>query len=335
MYLKNTSGQFVTFCMISKTDGTPVTGVTPTCRRCIDGTFAAGCGTVTEDTGLGFYKYAMAQADTNGNNIGFRFIGTGAIDTVVNIVTTSLNPYDAVRAGLTALPNAVAEAAGGLFTRGTGAGQINQDANGRIDVNDVAFGGTAGTFSAGIPEVKVNNIAANAITATSIAADAIGAAELAADAVTEIQSGLASAAALATVAGYIDTEITDIQSRLPAALTAGGNIKADAQVVSDKTGYSLAADARITKNVALVNFCFLMVDGTDFATPKTGLGITAQISKDGGGFSACSNAAAEIASGWYKIALTQAEMNADTVLLRFTGTGAAARNVQILTQPAL
>ena len=40
---------------------------------------------------------------------------------------------DGVRAGLTALPNAAAEAAGGLYTRGTGAGQINQPANGKVD----------------------------------------------------------------------------------------------------------------------------------------------------------------------------------------------------------
>jgi hypothetical protein len=45
------------------------------------------------------------------------------------------NELDGVRLGLTALPNAAAESSGGLFTRGTGAGQINQDANGRIDVN--------------------------------------------------------------------------------------------------------------------------------------------------------------------------------------------------------
>lgn len=69
----------------------------------------------------------------------------------------------------------------------------------------------------------------------AMATDTLTAAALAADAVTEIQSGLATAAALATVAGYIDTEIADIQSRLPAALTAGGNIKADALAVSGST----------------------------------------------------------------------------------------------------
>src|SRR3972149_1004828 len=55
------------------------------------------------------------------------------------------------------------------------------------------------------------------LTAALIAADAIGASELAADAVTEIQAGLATAAALATV--QADTD--DIQTRLPAALVGG------------------------------------------------------------------------------------------------------------------
>lgn len=44
---------------------------------------------------------------------------------------------DAIRAGLTSLPNAAAEAAGGLYTRGSGAGQINQDTNGRVDTRMV------------------------------------------------------------------------------------------------------------------------------------------------------------------------------------------------------
>jgi hypothetical protein len=53
----------------------------------------------------------------------------------IEIQLSSMNVNDAVRGGMTALPNANAEASGGLFTRGTGAGQINQDANGRIDAN--------------------------------------------------------------------------------------------------------------------------------------------------------------------------------------------------------
>jgi hypothetical protein len=163
---------------------------------------------------------------------------------VIEFALEAVNAQDAVRMGLTALPNANAEAAGGLYTRGTGAGQINQPANGMADVNVVRnagtaitasagrqevnvshYGGTAGTFSGGRPEVNTthaagtawnsgaigaNTLATDTITAAKIAADAIGASELAADAVTEIQSGLATAANLATVAGYLDTEIAAI-----------------------------------------------------------------------------------------------------------------------------
>ncbi|MEE9584776.1 MAG: hypothetical protein V3W51_04765 [Candidatus Brocadiales bacterium] len=50
---------------------------------------------------------------------------------------------DAVRGGMTALPNAAAEASGGLYTRGTGAGQVNQDGNGRLDANVAAISGDA------------------------------------------------------------------------------------------------------------------------------------------------------------------------------------------------
>jgi hypothetical protein len=58
--------------------------------------------------------------------------------------------------------------------------------------------------------VIVASIAANAITATAINADAFTAAKFAADVTTEFQSGLATAANLATVAGYLDTEIAAI-----------------------------------------------------------------------------------------------------------------------------
>jgi hypothetical protein len=143
----------------------------------------------------------------------------------------------------------------------------------------VAYGATAGTFSSGRPEVNTthaagtawgsgaitagsiaadaitaakiadgaidaNTFAAGAITASAIAADAIGASELAADAVTEIQSGLATSAALATVATYIDTEIADIQARLPAALV-GGRMDSNMQAAANGviTAAVIATDA--------------------------------------------------------------------------------------------
>jgi hypothetical protein len=90
----------------------------------------------------------------------------------VEIELTVVDHQDAVRFGMTALPNANAEAAGGLLTRGTGAGQVNQDANGRIDTNLVKVNGfspvsdsgtlqaadaTHATLRAGAPATDLTN----------------------------------------------------------------------------------------------------------------------------------------------------------------------------------
>ncbi len=89
--------------------------------------------------------------------------------------------------------------------------------------------------------------------------------------------------------------------------------------------------AGVPKNVALSNFMFLMMDSADHITPKTGLTITEEISKDGGAFAACANAFAEVSDGMYKINFTQAEMNADIIVLKFAAAGADDRLITIIT----
>lgn len=167
---------------------------------------------------------------------------------------------DSVRAGLTALPNAAAEATGGLYTRGTGAGQVNQDANGRIDANVVTAAGTAWGSGA----ITAASIATDAITAAKIAADAIGASELAADAVTEIQTGLSTltAAGVRSAVGLasanLDTQLAavqadtdDIQTRLPAALVSGRiDASVGAMAANVLTATAIAADAITDAKVA-------------------------------------------------------------------------------------
>ena len=81
---------------------------------------------------------------------------------------------------------------------------------------DVASGG-----------VEVGSFQAGAITAAAIATGAIDADAIAADAVTEIQSGLATAAALTVVDDFLDTEVAAIKAKtdtLPAAPAATGDI---------------------------------------------------------------------------------------------------------------
>lgn len=78
----------------------------------------------------------------------------------------------------------------------------------------------------------------SAITAFSIATDAIGAAELAADAVTEIATAVRTTLGMAS--SNLDTQLAalqadtdNLQTRIPAALTGSGNIKADLVSVND------------------------------------------------------------------------------------------------------
>lgn len=154
-----------------------------------------------------------------------------------------------------------------LISSGTGSGQLSVT-SGVIAANVTQFGGSNGTFSGGRPEVNTTHaagtawgsgaitaasiaadaitaakiadgaidaatFASGAITASAIAADAIGASELAADAVAEIQSGLATASALSTVAGYIDTEVAAIKAKtdnLPASPAATSDIPTAATI---------------------------------------------------------------------------------------------------------
>ena len=92
----------------------------------------------------------------------------------------------------------------------------------------------------------------------------------------------------------------------------------------------------VAKNVALDDFMFLMVSARDHITPIESRTVTATISKDGGAFAAMTNSVSEVGNGWYKIDITQPEMNADVVALTFTSagpgvTGADPVNIEILT----
>ena len=80
-----------------------------------------------------------------------------------SVQVTGFDPHDGVRAGLTALPNAAAEASGGLFTRGTGAGQINQTVNGLINTNLIDIAGSAVSTGAAQLGVNVVNLGGAAV----------------------------------------------------------------------------------------------------------------------------------------------------------------------------
>lgn len=153
-----------------------------------------------------------------------------AVAAPIQVEITDVDLRDAVRAGMTALPNANAEAAGGLYTRGTGAGQVNQTTNGELDSTVVAM-------------------AANVLTATAIAADAITAAKIATDAITNDE--LAASAVDEIWAKVCETNGSrTAQQILSIALAAlAGETSAGGATFSDPTG----TNTRITATVNASN----------------------------------------------------------------------------------
>lgn len=126
----------------------------------------------------GWYELHIDNAllNTTSTRRGLTIEIHGATDmrpATIQIQLTGANLNDDVRAGLSALPNAAAAASGGLFTRGTGAGQINQDANGRIDVNvaaisaDSAAADNAEAFFDGTGYAGTNNVIPTVTTITN------------------------------------------------------------------------------------------------------------------------------------------------------------------------
>ena len=148
-------------------DWTPATGDT---KISLDGgTFANTTNNPAIIAGAGAvgWKLTLAANELTGAEINVQIVdsATKAVEDQFLIIYTYGNASakyvidfsDAVRFGLTSLPAAAAAAAGGLYTRGTGAGQINQTVNGSIDSNVVQWIGTAASTPtvAGVPNVNV------------------------------------------------------------------------------------------------------------------------------------------------------------------------------------
>ena len=105
-------------------------------------------------------------------------------------------------------------------------------------------------------------------------------------------------------------------------------VQTDATAIKAKTD---ALPSGIAKNVALSGFNTFMVLSSDHVSAAIGKTVTGTISKDGGTFNALTNSVTEIGSGMYKVDLTQSEMDADVVTLKFVAADCDARIITIYT----
>lgn len=112
---KNVANQHFYVKLTDAVDGSAVTSGSPSVTVDKDGAGSPGAiaGSIAHVSG-GMWLVSPTQADTDADFLGFVVSLSGAITVVANFVTTAANPHDAVRGGLTALPNAAADGAGGL-----------------------------------------------------------------------------------------------------------------------------------------------------------------------------------------------------------------------------
>lgn len=245
----------ILFYMVDATDGsTPETGLTFAASDIKisknNAAEANSAGTVTE-IGGGVYSYeaTAGEVDTLGDlSVRCTKAGTARQFPAAGQVL-SADLYDAVRLGLTALPNAAAEAAGGLYTRGSGAGQINQNANGQVDSRTVAMSNNVVTAAAiATDAIDADAIADNAIDAGSIATGAITNTKFAAGAIdaTVVADNTIDAGAIATgaitstkfAAGAIDSAAIATDAIGSAELSAAAANKIRDTILSDATTFA-------------------------------------------------------------------------------------------------
>lgn len=167
MLRKNVASQVITFCLVNATTGAALTGATVTTNVTLDGTQAAGAGTVTE-LGTGQYKYVPTQGETNGTTVGFCFTASNAVPVNIHIFIAAFDPTDAVALGLSRLDAAVSSRMA-TYTQPTGFLAATFPTGTVANTTNI----TAGTITTTTNLTNLPAIPANWITAAGIAAAAL------------------------------------------------------------------------------------------------------------------------------------------------------------------
>lgn len=244
---KNQSGQVVVAQLVSKTDGSAVTSGTTTVYVLGDGgtqaTGSVGSGAATHE-GNGVWSYAPAQAESNYDHVAFTFVNTNAVNATVQIYTSfpqTGDNYARIGAPAGASVSADIAAVAGYVDTEVAAIKAKTDnlPSDPADASDIAasFSTVNSTLStiAGYIDTEVAAIKAKTDNLPSDPADAsdvaglIAAVEAKVDTIDGIVDAilvdtseigaagagltvLATAAALSTVAGYVDTEVGAIKA---------------------------------------------------------------------------------------------------------------------------
>lgn len=251
---KNVASQVIGAHLVSATDGSAFTGtvtVYVTIDRGTQAIGSVGSGVCTHE-GNGFHTYAPAQAETNGDHVAFTFVGSGAVGCTVQVYPNFPQTGDSfarlgapVGASISADVAAVQSDTDNIQTRLPAAlvsgrmdasvGAVANDAitaaalasDAGTEIGTAVWASTTRLLTAGTNIVLTKGTGVTGFNDLSAAA-------VNAEVDTAISdAALATAANLATVAGYIDTEVAAIKAKtdnLPASPAAVGDIPSAAAV---------------------------------------------------------------------------------------------------------
>lgn len=205
-------------------------------------------------------------------------------------------------------PTNAAALATTLISTGTGTGQVNLS-SGAVPVT--------GDFTA---TMKTS-------IGTAVAASAVASVTGAVGSVTGNVGG--------NVAGSVGSVTGAVGSVTGAVGSVTGNVGGNVVgSVGSVTGGATAASlnaTRYAKNTASQKVYFTLVDSTDHVTRKTGITVTAQRSLDGAAFGSATGTVTEVGSGVYYLSTSTADINADDVVFRFTGTACDPVELHVVT----
>lgn len=282
-----------------------------------DGTESAGAGTLTHISG-GAWKYTPTQSETDCEILGYVLTATSAVTICGSVRTTNGNPNDGTRLGLTALPNANAEASGGLPTIGTGSGQI-QLTSGVVTANATQISGD--TTAADNLELFFDGTGYNASTST------VGTTTTVTNAVTANVTQISGDTTAAdNLELFFDGTGYNASNSTVGTVTAITNSVTVGAYASGFTPWGFL------RNATYSGFTFPMFNSTTGAL-QSGLTVTSTRSIDGAAFASTANAVTEISGGFYAINLAAADLNGtNEVTFLFTASGASPTTYKVPLQ---
>lgn len=256
--------------LVDATDGiTPETGETggqPQISK-VGGAWSNTTATLTAiGNGAYYVELTAAELDTLGSfQIRFKSANTAEFNLDGEVV--ALNIHDAVRGGLTALPNVNSGSAGAIITAGTGTAQLsvssgraNADvthiataavstSTAQLGVNVVNFGGNAGTFASGRPEVNATHWGGTAVASAVVSANAI---QISGDAVAadNLEAALDGTGGVTITAGFTGNITGNLSGSVGSVTGAVGSVTGAVGSVTGNVGGNVTGSVgSVTGNV--------------------------------------------------------------------------------------